>query len=162
MTEPALVSAVFKNLPVPDWADVVLVSVPATAADPGPAGWARAVFDVRRCPGWVRMLFGVRQALVGLIGIERADRSAFEVSAVHGDEALILTQDRHLDFGAAVAFDPAARLLRVVTAVRLKGWRGRLYFAPVAVLHGPVTRAMARNAVRNLDSSRDPRSRGRR
>jgi hypothetical protein len=41
-------------------------------------------------------------------------------------------------------------MLRVTTAVWLHGWRGRLYFAPVAVLHDPVTRSMMRRAIRRV------------
>jgi len=40
----------------------------------------------------------------------------------------------------------------VTTAVWLHGWRGRLYFAPVSVLHDPITRSMMRRAVRRTAS----------
>lgn len=46
------------------------------------------------------------------------------------------------EFRCGVAYDAGARLLRVTTVVRLKGWRGRLYFAPVRVLHPLVVHAM--------------------
>ena len=45
-----------------------------------------------------------------------------------------------------MGIDTDRRLLRITTAVRLHGWRGRLYFAPVSVLHPLVTRAMASRA----------------
>jgi hypothetical protein len=35
-------------------------------------------------------------------------------------------------------------------AVTLKGWRGRLYFVPVRLLHDAVTRSMMAAAVRRL------------
>jgi hypothetical protein len=95
----------------------------------------------------VKVLLAVRQAVVGLLGIPRADRTAFAISRVEGEEALIVTDDRHLDFRIAVGVDDRRGLLRITTAVRLHGWRGRIYFAPVSVLHGPVTRAMAEAAV---------------
>ncbi len=131
----------------PDFADVQIVALPAEH-DPDPRVWAARVFDVRSAPGWVLALMGLRQALVGLIGVERGDQSAFDVARVEGDEALIDTDDRHLRFCCGVAVDTERRLLRVTTAVGLKGWRGRLYFAPVALVHGPVTRAMMLRAVR--------------
>ncbi|MBA2695284.1 MAG: DUF2867 domain-containing protein [Actinobacteria bacterium] len=53
-----------------------------------------------------------------------------------------------MTFRCGGGVDHAAGLLRVTTAVWLHGRRGRIYFAPVSVLHDPVTRAMMRRAVR--------------
>ncbi|MEV7963018.1 DUF2867 domain-containing protein [Oerskovia paurometabola] len=66
----------------------------------------------------------------------------------------------HLDFRCAVGFDGAARLVRVTTVVRLHGWKGRAYFVPVRLAHGPVLTAMLRRAARRLGRPR-PRCRGR-
>jgi len=160
--DPAFRSMAFDDIPTPDFADVTVVAIPP-GTDPlpsDPAWWARAVFSVRSTPWWVRVLFALRQALVGLIGVKRGNRSVFDVGSVKGEEALIAADDRHLDFRAAVGIDIQHRLLRVTTTVRLHGWRGRVYFAPVSVLHGPVTRAMATAAVRRAvgPSSRGNRS----
>jgi len=144
---PALVSLAFRDIPAPDWADVVVVALPP-GASLDPAGWAQAVFDVRALPGWILALFGLRQLLVRLIGVDRGSADVFAVREVSGDEALVAVDDGHLDFRAAVAADAEARLLRCVTAVRLHGWRGRVYFLPVRLLHDPVTRAMMHAAVR--------------
>ena len=152
--QPTLVSMAFDDLPAPDFADVVIVAIPS-GLDPvpaDPAWWVGEVFNVRSTPWWVRALFVVRQALVGLVGIHRGDGSAFDVAEVRGEEALIATNDRHLDFRAAVGIDVERRLLRITTTVRLHGWRGRVYFLPVGVLHGPVTRSMANAAVRRVSS----------
>ncbi len=145
--DPALVSMAFRDIPAPDWADVVVVPLPP-GAPTDPAQWARAVFDVRALPWWVLALLGLRQLLVGLIGVDRGAADVFAVREVSGEEALVAVDDRHLDFRAAVAADADAQLLRCVTAVRLHGWRGRLYFLPVRLLHDPVTRAMMHAAVR--------------
>ena len=40
--------------------------------------------------------------------------------------------------------------VHVTTAVTLKGWRGRVYFAPVRLLHDAVTRSMMIAAARRL------------
>lgn len=150
--EPVFRSAAFDDIAAPDFADVVLVSVPATThpliADP--AWWAERVFSIRSMPRWIVFLLGLRQVLVRLIGVKRAPSTVFDVKAVFGEEALIAADDRHLDFRAGVAIDVEQRLLRVTTVVRFHGWRGRLYFIPVGVSHDPITRAMARRAVRGF------------
>ena len=158
---PVLVSLAFRDIPAPDFADVVVVAIP-DAAEPvpkSPKWWAAEVFSIRSMPWWVRGLFAVRQTVVGLIGISRGEKSDFTVAAVHGEEALIAVDERHLDFRAAIGVDSGRRLLRVTTAVRLHGWRGRTYFLPVSLLHGPVTRAMAKSAVRRYAAGAPPRSR---
>jgi hypothetical protein len=85
-----------------------------------------------------------------LIGVQPSPASVFDVDKVDGEEALISADDSHLDFRAAVGIDPEGRLLRVTTTVRLHGWRGRLYFLPVGMLHNPVTRSMTKRAVRDF------------
>ena len=101
----------------------------------------------RNAPVLVKALFAIRQSVVGLVGISRGSRSVFDVKSVAGNEALPVADDRHLDFRCGVGIDVERRLLRVTTVVRLTGWRGRASFAPVSVLHGPITRAMAKRAV---------------
>lgn len=115
-----------------------------------PVVWARAIFSARSTPLWVKAAVGVRQLLVPLLGVRPTRRGVFDVDRVVGEEALIAHDDVHLDFRAAVGVDAEARLVRVTTAVRFHGWRGRLYFVPVRPLHGAVVRAMLRRAVRRL------------
>lgn len=95
--------------------------------------------------------------MVPLIGIPKAPRGTFTMSGQSGEEALIFIRDRHLDgtiavgaiaVGAiavgvdrrqgrspsgsiAVGVDPVSRIIRVTTAVELKGWRGWRYFGIV-------------------------------
>lgn len=147
--DPRFFSLVLEALPDFNFGDVVILPLPeGTTVDP--ILWAEEIFRVESVPGWVKVLFVIREALVGLIGVRRAPKGVFAVQDVRGEEALILSRDRHLDFGVAVAVDPARMLLRITTAVMLHGWRGRLYFLPVRVLHAPVTRAMAAAAMRRL------------
>lgn len=157
-TEPAFRSLAFDDLPVPDFADVIVVPIPAGTGPihPDPAVWAGHLFSPSAAPGWVKALFALRQAVVGLIGISRPDRSIFAVDRVVGPEALISVDDRHLDFRCGVGVDAERRLLRVTTAVRLHGWRGRLYFAPVSVLHPLVTRSMASRAAARPPTPQPP------
>jgi len=152
---PALVSLALRDLPRPDYCDVQVVPLPA-GAPTDPAAWARAVFDVRRGPRWVLALMAVRQVAVRLIGLSPAPRDTFAVREVQGEEALLAFDDRHLDFRVGVGVDAERGLLRVVTAVRLHGQRGRLYFAPVRLAHPLVTDAMLRAAVRRTASAARP------
>jgi hypothetical protein len=84
---------------------------------------------------------------VRILGIPPVDPSAISVRE-HADEVLVELDDRHLDFRCGIAVDERMRLLRVTTTVRFHGWRGRLYFVPVRVLHPIVVRAMIRSASR--------------
>lgn len=151
---PGFDSLALRDIPVPDHADVVLIPLPAGAPEDAET-WARAVFDPGSAPAWVRALFGVREALVGLIGVRRAQRDVFAVREVAGQgaagqEALIAADAGHLDFRAGVGVDPVTRMVRVTTTVRLHGVRGRIYFAPVRLLHAPITRAMLLAAAARL------------
>ena len=132
MVDSSLVSSALTEMPVPDFADVVVVALPSglgpLVADP--ARWARAIFSPAAAPVWVKALFALRGGLVGLIGVRCAPSDGFEVAEVAGGEALIRADDRHLAFRCGVAVDHERRLLRVTTAVRLHGWRGRCCFAP--------------------------------
>lgn len=153
---PALRSLALRDIPVPDFADVTIIATrPGAPVDP--EVWAEAIFAVRSAPRWVLALLGLRQLVVGAIGIPTAPRNVFEVREVVGEEALIAFDDRHLDFRVGVGVDATARLVRVTTTVRLHGWRGRLYFAPVRVLHPVVVLAMTRSAARRLGPDREHR-----
>jgi hypothetical protein len=100
-------------------------------------------------PRWVVGALAVRQVLVPLLGVPRAN-DVFAIREQDGDEVLLGVDDRHLDFRCAVAVNREARLLRVTTTVRLHGWRGHAYFLPVRVLHPHVVRAMIRSAGQSL------------
>ena len=154
---PAFKSLALRDQPPPDWADVVVESLPAELLGlSDPAQWAREIFSARSLSPVVVGLMGVRQLLAPLFGASRGTWDVFAVQAVAGDdesghgEALIAYPDRHLDFRASVGVDVTARLLWVTTAVWFHGRRGRAYFLPVRFLHDPVTRAMTRRAVGRL------------
>lgn len=139
-------SLVLTHCPRPDHYDRQVVPLPA-GSDDDPQRWAEAVFDIHSSPAPVKALMGLRQLVVPLIGIPRTTESPFAVREVVDGEALVAASERHLDFwcGIRVADDA----LEVTTAVSLHGWRGRAYWMPVGILHGPITRAMMRRAVRN-------------
>lgn len=148
MTEPpAFRSAALRDIERPDFIDLAAAPRPlGTPADP--AYWAAEVFSMAHAPFAVRALMALRQALVSIVGIPRGSVTTFAVREVVGDEALLGTDDVHLQFRVGVGVDP--QLVRVTTVVRLHGWRGRLYFLPVRLLHSVVVHAMLHAAGRRL------------
>ncbi|YCH07492.1 DUF2867 domain-containing protein [Arthrobacter sp. alpha11c] len=154
MTEqlPCFRSLALGKIPEPDYADVCLATLPE-GAGPDPREWAERVFSIESMPRWVAGALRLRQALVPLIGIPKAPPNTFTVSEQSGEEALIFVRDRHLDFAVAVGVDPVTRLIRVTTAVELKGWRGKLYFGVVRPVHPLVVDSMLRKATRKKASS---------
>jgi Protein of unknown function (DUF2867) len=145
--EPAFWSLALDDIPAPDYADVSIAVLPAGAST-DPRAWAMSIFSLRTMPGWVRAALGLRQLLAPLIGVPRADHDVFAVRRVEGNEALLGIDDVHLDFRCGIGVDAAAGLVRVVTTVRLKGRRGRIYFWPVRLAHPVVVRSMLRRAVK--------------
>ncbi len=111
-----------------------------------PAVWADAIF--RDPPHWVRALMLLRNAAVGLVGIERGDPSAFDVLARSEREALVGTDAGHLDFRASILVERGTVTLS--TVVWLRNRRGRLYLSAVRLAHPVVVRAMLRRASRML------------
>ncbi|WP_136518119.1 DUF2867 domain-containing protein [Cellulomonas telluris] len=142
-------SLALRDVPAPDYADAVIAPLPP-GAPTDPAVWAREMFSLAAMPRWVAAALLLRQALVPLLRIPPAPRDAFAVTEVVGDEALLALNDVHLDFRCGVAVDVPARLVRVTTTVRLHGWRGRLYFGVVRLVHPVVVTAMLRRTVRRL------------
>jgi hypothetical protein len=147
--EPTFISAAWRDVPQPDFIDVAAVVLPS-GAPTSPGVWASEIFSIGATPLPVKTLVWLRQLLAPVLGIPRGDREVFAVREVVGEEALIAKDDVHLDFRAAVGVDAARGLVRVTTVVRLKGWRGRLYFLPVRLLHSVVMHAMLRSAARRL------------
>lgn len=146
---PAFVSRALDGVPEPDFADVQLVAMRG-ATGISAQEWVRAIFDPRSLPVWVKALFGLRAVLVPFIGLNQSRERAgspFEVRDVVDGEALVAHDESHLLFRLGVAVDDEAGLLRATTVVVHHNWRGRLYFVPVGVLHGPVLRSMMIRAV---------------
>ncbi|MDH6279747.1 DUF2867 domain-containing protein [Prescottella agglutinans] len=149
MPRPSFWSLALEDIPRPDFVDVVAAPLPPGATD-DPRVWAQTVFAGDSSPVWIRLAFALRQLLAPLIGVPRGGRDIFAVARVEDGEALISVDDRHLDFRAGVAVDTDAGLVRVTTVVRLKGWRGRVYFAPVRVVHPVVVQSMLSRACATL------------
>ena len=142
-------SLALRDIPRPDFADATIVALDPTGSV-DPAAWARRMFSRRDMPLWIVTAMALRQAFVPLIGIARAHSDVFSIRETADDEVLVAADDRHLDFRCAIAVDEQTRLLRVTTTVRLHGWRGRLYFAPVRIAHPVVVRSMVKAAARSF------------
>jgi hypothetical protein len=138
-------------LPRVDWADAYAVRRrPGTPDDP--QAWADAAF--RTPPGWVAAALGVRDALVGLVGIDRGGPSSFDTIARRPDEVLLGTDERHLDFRASVLVEP--RRVVLSTVVQVHNARGRAYSAIVRRAHPVIVKAMLGRAARLLSRSSGP------
>lgn len=131
-----------------DWSDAHSVACrPGVPTDP--QVWADAVF--RDPPRWVVALLGVREALVGLVGIARGGDSSFDTVARTAEEVLLGTDERHLDFRASVLREPGRVVLS--TVVQLHNRRGRAYFALVRRVHPMIMRAMLTRAAHRLTTA---------
>jgi uncharacterized protein DUF2867 len=141
----ALPEVDFVALPLVDFVDAHAVRLrPGMPTDP--AIWASAIFD--HPPLWVRVLLVAREAVVGLVGIERVGRSAFAVRTRTDTEAQVGVDAGHLDFRAVASVEPAR--IVVTTLVRRHNRRGRGYFALVRRIHPAVMRAMLTRAATRL------------
>lgn len=121
-----------------------LARYPGMPSDP--RVWADAIFHDP--PPWVLALIGLRQLLVGFVGIDRGDRSAFDTLQVDGSELLLGTDAGHLDFRASVLIDP--RTVTLTTVARANNRRGAAYLAVIDPIHPRVVRAMLRRAGQRL------------
>jgi hypothetical protein len=131
-----------------DWTDAhAVTALPGTPSDP--QVWADAVF--RDPPRWVLAALGLRELLVGFVGIERDGGGAFGTLARTDDEVLLGTDASHLGFRVSVLRE--ARRVVLTTAVQLHNRRGRAYSALVRPLHPIVVRAMLNRASRRLSGA---------
>ncbi|MGE0170341.1 DUF2867 domain-containing protein [Nocardioides sp.] len=141
-TTPLLTDA----LPYVDWSDAYAVLTPLGAPCRDPQEWAEAIFQGPAL--WVRALFGVRELVVRLVGIEPGGGHAFATVNWRRDEVLVGTDQRHLGFRASVLVEPGRVALSTVVQVRNR--RGRGYFALVRRIHPWVVRSMLARASRTM------------
>jgi uncharacterized protein DUF2867 len=145
---PARTPLIAGALPRVDWTDAYAVAA-LSGAPLDPQVWADAIF--RDPPRWVVAAFGLRELLVGLVGIDRGGSGAFDTLARTEDEVLLGTDSNHLDFRASVRREPERVVL--TTVVQLHNRRGRVYSALVRPVHPIVVRAMVNRAARRLSGS---------
>ncbi len=137
-----------RALPAVGWGDAYAVTFPGRP--PGnPQEWADAIFRSR--PLWVAALFGVRELLVRIVGIEPGGRHVFDTVAWNADEVLVGVDQQHLSFRASVLLE--RRRVVLTTVVQVHNRRGRAYSALVRRLHPAVVRTMLTRAARTMAES---------
>lgn len=139
-------------LPRVDFADAFAVTRRPGMPD-DPQVWADALFH--DTPRWVVALLGLRDVLVGAVGIARSGPASLATVALRDDELLFGSDEGHLDFRGSVLCEPDRVVLS--TVVTLHGVLGRAYFLPVRLVHPLAVRAMLTRAAHRL--SRHPTAR---
>lgn len=138
-----------------DFADAFEVEVPPHA-NLELANLAKAGYEA--CPKWVRGMLGLRDALMGPLGLktgrqfqpqsnadwERAIAALHPAYSDDGNEVMLGIDDWHLDFRVSVLkqrkLDSASLIL--TTLVKFNHWLGRAYFVPVGIGHKWIVPAM--------------------
>ncbi|WP_211254409.1 DUF2867 domain-containing protein [Knoellia sinensis] len=142
-TTPLLARA----LPHVSWSDAFAVAVPAGQQVHEAQVWADAIFR-ESPPGWVRVLFAVREVIVRAVGIEPGHPTVFDTVERRHDEVLLGTDQRHLGFRASVLVEPGRVV--VTTVVEVHNRRGSIYSAVVRRLHPMVVRSMLARAAQKM------------
>ena len=135
-----------RALPYVDWSDAYAVLPLAPSSGRHPQEWAEAIFHSP--PVWVRLLLGLREAAVGLVGIERGGPHAFDTVSWSANEVLLGIDQSHLAFRASVLVEPGRVVVSTVVEVRNR--RGLVYSALVRPIHPLVVRGMLARAARTM------------
>ncbi|MFQ6484712.1 hypothetical protein [Brachybacterium epidermidis] len=145
----ASTSLALRDIPVPDYCDVVIV--PTRGVDePDPRAWAEAIFSHENTPLGRRGLLALRDEAVRLFDMVPPPAKEYVADEVVGSEALIRDDDEDLLVRIGVALLPGGRLLQVTTAVKYRSLRGRLAFGPRRLMHAAAVNTLARRAPTTL------------
>ena len=139
-------------LPRVDWSDAYAVPVSPEAPCRDAQEWADAVFHAP--PLWVRALFGLRELLVGAVGIERGGAHVFDTVSRRADEVLLGVDQAHLSFRASVLVE-RDRVV-VTTLVALHNRRGAAYSALVRRVHPLIVRTLLARAAQAMAGPAPP------
>ena len=142
---PPATSIALRDIPVPDYCDVVIVPTRGVA-ETDPRVWAEAIFSHENTPLSRRGLRALRDEAVRLFDMVPPPAKEYVTDEVRGSEALIADDDENLRIRIGVALLPGGELLQVTTAVKFLSVRGRLAFAPRRLLHAAAVNTLARRA----------------
>lgn len=145
----ATTSVALRDIPVPDYCDVVIV--PTRGVDePDPRAWAEAIFSHENTPLTQRGLRALRDEAVRLFDMVPPPAKEYVTDEVRGSEALIIDDDENVHVRIGVALLPGGQLLQITTAVKFLTVRGRISFAPRRLMHAAAVHTLARRAPATL------------
>jgi hypothetical protein len=145
VTSAAASSLALRDIPVPDYCDVVIVPTRGVDVE-DPRVWAEAIFSHENTPLGTRGLRALRDEAVRLFDMVPPPEKQYVTDEVRGSEALIKDDDQNLSVRIGVALLPGGELLQVTTAVKYRSVRGRIAFAPRRMMHAAAVNALARRA----------------
>jgi hypothetical protein len=138
-------------------------------------GVANAFFFQKQ-PGWIGALFSIRNGIVKYFGLKTGTKEGdiipspegfkfevgkrvglFKVFANTASEIIGGEDDKHLNFRISLFTNhqPSGEVLIVVsTVVQFNNLLGRLYFIPVRLFHGLITRSMLKSTAEGLEKKR--------
>lgn len=128
----------------------------------------KAFFDTT--PGWVKLLLGIRNAIVGVMGLKTSGPDAakkslsdfkFEVGESIGlfrileksdNEILFGEDDKHLNFQISLlkGEDAVSQIVYLSTVVKFNNIFGKIYFLPVKPFHKLIVPRMLRRMCKSL------------
>lgn len=141
----AVSSLALRDIPVPDYCDVVIVPTRGVQ-ESDPRVWAEAIFSHENTPLSRRGLRALRDEAVRLFDMVPPPERQYVTDEVRGSEALIKDDDDKLSVRIGVALLPGGELLQITTAVKYRSVRGRLAFAPRRLMHAAAVHSLARRA----------------
>lgn len=160
MENKAYTSLALRDIPVPDYCDVVIVPTRGIKVE-DPLTWAEAIFSHDNSTLVSRGSKALRDEAIRLFDLVPPPQKHRIISEVQGSEALIVDDSQSLKIRIGVAVEPGAELLRITTAVKYKNIAGRLFFGPRRMIHAATVHNLAkrapitirRQALENLDQS---------
>lgn len=142
-------SLALRDIPIPDYCDVVIVPTRGVA-ETDPRAWAAAIFSHENTPLRKRGMLAVRDEAIRLFDMVPPPAKQYVAEEVVGGEALIRDDDEKLSVRIGVALLPGGELLQVTTAVKYRSVRGRIAFAPRRLMHAAAVNTLARRAPTTL------------
>lgn len=145
----ASTSIALRDIPVPDYCDVVIVPTKGVPVS-DPRAWAEAIFAHENVPLTSRGARALRDEAMRLFDMVPPPEKEYVTDEVLGSEALIKDDSPHLRVRIGVAVLPGGQLLQVTTAVKYLSILGRLSFAPRRLTHAAAVNTLARRAPATL------------
>lgn len=111
--------------------------------------------EIMQLPGWVNVLFSIRNRVVGLFGL-KTDRDTTETKTFfklienREDEIVMGEDDKHLNFRASIMKDESAGSIYLTTVVHYNNVWGRIYFLPVKPFHKIIMKTLLKKYLKRV------------